>query len=108
MARVPADSEWRKAKNVYYPANLREASEVTSGLGMGPAPTVTATEWPSTTQASLSPLETSKGPGKAGDHGQGLEVAKGKEVGHGKARPKEKTKGKEEIPKAKESEQIKP
>lgn len=26
LARLPAASKWRKAKNVYYPSNLQEAS----------------------------------------------------------------------------------
>lgn len=81
VARDPADSKWRKAENVNYPADLREAPEATLGLGTSATPTVIATEKPSTTQASLPPPKTYERPGKAGDHGQGLEVAKGKKAG---------------------------
>jgi len=37
-------SKWRKAENVYYPKDLREAPEATSGLGTDAASTTTAPE----------------------------------------------------------------
>ena len=95
LAGAPATSEWRKVENVYYPEDLREAPEAASGLRTDAAPTTTAPELLPTTQASLPPLETSKGPGKASDQGQGVEVAKGKKAGQGRARLEDKGKGKE-------------
>ena len=41
------------------------------------------------------PSEASKGPGKAGDLGQGVEMAKGKEAAQSRTRPEDKGKGKE-------------
>ena len=79
-------SEWRKVENVYYPKDLREAPEATSGLGTDAASTTTAPEQLLTTQASLPPPETSKELGKASDQSQGVEVAKGKEAGQGRVR----------------------
>ena len=126
--RVPAASEWSRVKNVYYYKDLREApTDLRQVLA-----TMTALEQLPITQASLPPLETSKGLGKAGDQGQKVEVAKGKEAAQGRTRPKAKdkraghgkevsqakplpeTKGleanlsKETASKAKESELIKP
>lgn len=58
----------------------------------------TAPKQLSTTQASLPPPEISKGPDKAGDQGQRVEVTKGKKVGQGSSRPESKRKGKEAKP----------
>nr|POE82502.1 hypothetical protein CFP56_66219 [Quercus suber] len=60
-------------------------------------------EKPFTTQASLPPPEVSKGPSKADDQGQEVEVAKGKEAGQDGPQPKDKGKGKEvkSLPEAK-------
>ena len=71
MAEALATSEWRKAENVYYPKDLREALEVASGLGMDAAPATIALEQLPTTQASFPRSETSKGPDKTSDQGRG-------------------------------------
>ena len=57
---------------------------------------LTSFEQPSTTQTSLPPPEVSKGPVKAGDQGQEVEVAKGK--GAVQDYPQPKDKGKEVKP----------
>ena len=108
VAGAPVDSGWSKAENIYYPKDLREAPKTASGLGTNTTLTMTTIEQPPTTQVSLPPPEATKGPSKAGDPGHGVEVAKGKEAGQGKARPKDKGKGKEAAPKIKEFKLVKP
>ena len=106
VAGVPANSEWRKAANVYYLEDLQKALKVALGLGTDATLAPPAPEQLSTTQTFLPPLEAIKGPGKANDPGHGVEVAKGKEVSQGKAGPEDKGKGKEAkdaAPKAKET-----
>ena len=66
LAGILAASEWRKAKNIYYPAVIRE---VPTTLPPFTALTPTSSKQPSITQASLPPTEVSKGPGKASDQG---------------------------------------
>ena len=73
LVGVPVASEWRKAENVYYPPNIRE---VPIALPCPAAPTPTSSKQPSVTQAFLPPSEVSKRSGKAGDQGQGVEMAK--------------------------------
>ena len=80
LTRVPAASKWRRAENVYYPQDLREAPEAPLDPERDVAPATTTLEHLPITQASFTPPETSKEPGKVGDQGQGVEVAKGKEV----------------------------
>ena len=94
-AGVPAASEWRNTENIFYPADIREV------LAMLPPPTafaLTSSKQPFTTQASLPPPEIPKGPFKAGDQSQGVEVAKGKGVGQDGPRLEDKGKGKEVKP----------
>ena len=55
QARVPATSEWRNAENVFYPEDIQEVPATLPPLA--------------TIQASLSPPEVTKGPGKACDQG---------------------------------------
>ena len=49
LAGVPVASEWRKAKNVYYPPDIRKALATLLGLGADVAPTPIVFEEPSTT-----------------------------------------------------------
>nr|POE51255.1 hypothetical protein CFP56_14689 [Quercus suber] len=60
--------------------DLQEASAALLGPGADAAPAITTPEQLPSTQALLPFLETFKGPGKAGDQGQRVEVAKGKEA----------------------------
>lgn len=87
MAKVPATSEWRRAENVYYPPDLREAPAVLLGFKTEATPATTTPEQFPSTQASLTPILT-------GDQGQRVERAKGKKAGQGSARPEDKGKGK--------------
>ena len=80
LARVLAASKWRKAENIYYRQDLRKAPTPFLGPGANAAPKAIAPEQHSTTQASLPPHETSKGPSKASDQSQGVEVPKAKEL----------------------------
>ena len=80
LTRVPAASKWRRAENVYYPQDLQEAPEAPLDPERDVAHATTTLEQLPITQASFTPPETSKEPGKVGDQGQGVEVAKGKEV----------------------------
>ena len=80
LARVLAALEWRRAENVYYPPDLREASAAFLGFRANAAPATTTPKQLPSTQTPLPPLEDSKGPSKVGDQGQGVEVAKGKEA----------------------------
>ena len=81
LVGVPAALKWRRAENIYYPPDLQEAPAALLGPEVDAAFATTAPEQLPSTQASLPPLETFEGPNKAGDQGQGVEVAKGKEVG---------------------------
>ena len=103
MVGVPAALKWKRAENIYYPPDLQEAPAALLGPEVDATFATTAPEQLPSTQASLPPPETFEGPDKAGDQGQGVEVAKGKEVGWGQVRPKDKGKGKEAkaLPKAK-------
>ena len=58
MARVPTNSKWRKAKNIYYLEDLREAPEADLEKAVA---TLTTIEQPLLTQALLPPLEPLKG-----------------------------------------------
>ena len=78
LAGVPAASEWRKTKNIFYLANIREVL-VALPPSMAFAPT--SSEQPSTTQAPLPPAKVPKRPSKDGDQGQEVEVAKDKGKG---------------------------
>jgi len=60
LARVSAASEWRKAKNVYYPPDI---CEVPATLPPPAALVSTSLKQPPITQASLPPPEISKGLG---------------------------------------------
>ena len=75
-----AASEWRRAENVYYPSNLWEAPATLLDFEANATLAITAPKQLPSTQTPLPPLEASKGPGKVGDQGQGVEVAKGKEA----------------------------
>ena len=77
-AGVPVVSEWRKAKNIFYPT---EICEVLATLPPPVALTPSSFEQPSTILALLPPTEVPVRPDKAGDQGQEVEVAKGKGVG---------------------------
>ena len=66
LAGIPTASEWRKAKNIYDPAVIREVPTTLPSLT---TLTPTSSEQASITQASLPPAEVSKGPGKASDQG---------------------------------------
>ena len=102
---APTNSKLRKAKNVFYPEDLREVLEATpQEAPLAPI----AAEQPAPSQA-IPPLpEATKEPGKASNHGRGAEVAKSKEADQSKAQPEDKGKGKEAALKAKESELVKP
>lgn len=78
LASVPAASEWQRVENIYYPPDIYEALAALLGLRADAAPATTVFEQPSTTQVSHPPPEVSKGSGKAGDQGQGVEIAKEK------------------------------
>ena len=69
LVGVPAASEWRRTENVYYLPDLRKAPAAFLGPEVDAAPATTAPEQLPSTQASLPPLETSKGPDKASDQG---------------------------------------
>ena len=79
-AGVPAAFEWRNAKNIF---SLEDIREVPTVLPLPLAFALPSSKQPSTSQASLPPLEVFKGPNKAGDQGQEAEVAKG-EMAKGK------------------------
>ena len=81
LAGVPAASEWRRAKNIYYPSDLRKAPAALLGPRTDDALATTAPKQLSTTQAPFPPPEISKRSSKADDQGQGVEVAKGKKTG---------------------------
>ena len=80
LVEVPATSEQRKAKNIFYPADIRE---VPTALPPPTTLTPTFSEQPSTTQGPLPLIEVPKGLGKAGDQGQEADVAKDKGKGKG-------------------------
>ena len=66
LAGVPADSEWRQLRSVYY---YLEICKVPVAF---PPPSALASksyEQPLTVQAILPPPEASKGPSQAGDQG---------------------------------------
>ena len=109
LVGVTATSEWRRAENIYYPPDLWEAPIALPGSEADVAPATTTLEQLPSTQAPLPPPKASKGPGKASDQGQGVEVAKGKEA---KALPKAKdleaNRGKEAAPKTKGSKPVNP
>ena len=69
LARVLATLEWRRAENVYYPPDLREAPAAFLGFGANAAPATTTPKQLPSTQAPPHPPKTSKGSGKAGDQG---------------------------------------
>ena len=79
-SRSFAASEWRRAENVYYPSNLREAPTTLLDFEADATLAIIAPEQLPSTQTPLPPLKASKGPSKVGDQGQGVEVAKGKEA----------------------------
>ena len=66
LAEVLATSEWRGARNIYYPPDIREVpTELPPSIALAPL----SIEQPLTTQASLSPLEVLKVPSQVGDQG---------------------------------------
>ena len=108
MAKAPTDLEWRKTENIYYSKDLRKAFKAALEEA---APALTRLSYLPLPRPLFPPppfLEDTKGPGKTGDQGHGMEVAKGKKTGQSRARPEDKGKGKEAAPKAKESEPTKP
>nr|POE89676.1 hypothetical protein CFP56_38064 [Quercus suber] len=94
-AGVPAAFEWRSAKNIFYPEDIHK---VPTMLPPSAVLTLPSSEQPSTTQASLSPPEVSKGPSKACDQGQEVEAAKGTGAGQDGPLLENKGKGKEVKP----------
>ena len=109
MVGVPAALKWKRAENIYYPPDLQEAPAALLGPEVDAAFATTAPEQLPSTQTSLPPPETSEGPSKASDQGQGVEVAKGKEAkALLEAKDLEADQGKEIAPKIKESESVKP
>ena len=95
QAGVPAASEWRNAENIFYPADIRE---VPATLPPPSAFALTFSKQPFTTQAFLPPLDITKGPSKASDQSQRVEVAKGKRAGQDGPWPEDKGKDKEVKP----------
>ena len=69
LARVLAALEWRRAENVYYPPDLREAPAAFLGFRANAAPATTTPKQLPSTQAPPHPSKTSKGSSKAGDQG---------------------------------------
>jgi len=66
LAGVLATLEWREARNIYYPLDIREVpTELPSSIALAPL----SIEQPLTTQASLSLLEVPKEPSQVGDQG---------------------------------------
>lgn len=109
LAGVPAALEWRRAKNVYYPSDLRKAPAAPLGFEAGAAAATTTLEQLPSTQASLLHHKTSEGPSMGGDQNHRVEGAKGKEVeALPKANDLEAKLGKEAALKKKESEPAKP
>ena len=103
LAGVPATSEQRQLKSVYYPLNIREVQiELPAEL---PPPVTLASvssEQPLIIQASLPPTEVPKGSGQAGDQGQGVKVNKDKGNGK-KVKPLSEAKDLEAAPKLKDA-----
>ena len=66
LAWVLATSKWRKARNVYYPLDIRKIP-----ANLPPSPTLApfSIEQPPTTEASLPYLEVLKEPSQVGDQG---------------------------------------
>ena len=89
LARVPVASQQRKAENIFYPLDIRE---VPTALLSFIILALTSSEQPFTTQDLLPLVEVPKGPGKASDQGQEVEVAKGKGADQGGSRLKDKGK----------------
>ena len=78
LAGVPATLKWREARNIFYPANIRE---VPTDLPLTPAHAPLPIKQPPTTEASLPPPEVLKEPSQVGDQDQGVEKAKDKGKG---------------------------
>ena len=78
LAGVPIASEWREARNVYYPPDIRE---VPTDLPPSPALAPLSIKQPLTTEAFLPPPEVLKEPNQVGDQGQGVEKTKDKGKG---------------------------
>ena len=78
LAGVPATSEWRKAENIFYPADIRKVPAV---YPPSTTPAPTSSEQPFTTQAPFPSAKVSKGFGKARGQGQEAEVTKDKGKG---------------------------
>ena len=78
LAWVPAASERRKARNIYYSPDIRE---VPADLPSSPALAPLSIKQPLTTEAFLPPLEVPKDPSQVGDQGQGAKKAKDKGKG---------------------------
>ena len=95
LVGIPVAFEWRKAENIHYPTDIHEVPVALPPLA---APTLTSSEQPSITQASLPLVEVPKRLGKAGDQGQGVEMAKGKGADQGGSRLEDKGRGKEVKP----------
>ena len=66
LAGVPIASEWREARNVYYPPDIRK---VPTDLPPSPALAPLSIKQPLTTEAFLPPPEVLKEPNQVGDQG---------------------------------------
>ena len=104
LARVPTNSEWREARNIFYPPDIRE---VPANLPSSPALVPLLIEQPLTTEAPLPPLEVLEDSSQVGDQEQGANKAKdkgkGKEV-QAPSEAKDAVKAKDVAAKAKEVE----
>ena len=66
LAEVLATSEWREARNIYYPPDIREVpTDLPSSLALAPL----LIKQPLTTKAFLPPPEVPKEPSQVGDQG---------------------------------------
>nr|POE75377.1 hypothetical protein CFP56_60788 [Quercus suber] len=89
--------------------DLREAPVALPSSEANAAPATTTPKQLPSTQTLLPLPKASKGPGKAGDQGQGVKVAKGKEAkALLEAKGSKADQGKEAAPKTKGSELVKP
>ena len=78
LAGVLADSEWREARNIYYPSDIRE---FLADLPSSPTLAPVLIEQPLTTEASLPPPRIPKDSSQVGDQRQGAKNAKDKGKG---------------------------
>ena len=104
LARVPAGSEWRQLKKVYFHLEIHE---VLVALLSPSATAPESSEQPLTVQTVLPLPKALKGPSQVGDQGQGIDGAKDKVKGmetkpSSKAKDAVKAKAKETKGKTKE------